>query len=131
MVVDKSIRDFVKKLLDYSIENGEVSAAKVKEVVKELTANPPRKIKAILTVYKKYIAREIAQHTATIEHGGPINQQAIDSVKAHLEKVAQRSIQVKTIENPDLLAGIRVTLGDDVFEDSAAFRLRPLAESNQ
>ena len=50
MVVDKSIRDFVKKLLDYSIENGEVSAAKVKEVVKELAANPPRKIKAILTV---------------------------------------------------------------------------------
>ena len=130
MFVDKHIRNFAKKLLEHSIVNGEVSTAKVKEVVNALTANPPRKLKAILTVYKKYIAREIAQYTATIEHGGPINQQAIDSVKTYLEKVADRTIQVETVENPDLLAGIRVTLGDDVFEDSAAFRLRPLAESN-
>lgn len=130
MAVDKQVRDFAKKLLDYSIENGEVSAAKVKDVVSALADNPPRKIKSILTLYKKYIDREIARYTATIEHGGPINQEAIDAVKAHLEKIAERTIQVQTVENPDLLAGIRVTLGDDVYEDSAAFRLRPLAESN-
>ncbi|SVE13029.1 uncharacterized protein METZ01_LOCUS465883, partial [marine metagenome] len=38
-------------------------------------------------------------------------------------------IEVELRENQDLLVGIRVKVGDDVYEDSAATRLRPLVRA--
>jgi F0F1-type ATP synthase delta subunit len=129
MFIDKQIRNLAKKLLEFSIVDGEVSSEKVREVLNALSANPPRKLKTILFVYKKYISREISKYTATLEHAGPISEQAKQSVKVFLEKDTNRNIHIQTVDNPDLLAGIRVSIGDDVYEDSAAFRLKPLAET--
>ena len=128
MAADKQTRDFAKKLVELSMNNGEVSASNVKEVLHALSDQSPRKLKALLACYQKLIEREIAKYTAQVEHAGPISQDALDSIKSLLEENSGRKISIQTRENPDLLAGIRISLGDDVYEDSAAFRLRPLAE---
>ncbi len=128
MAADKQTRDLAKKLVMFSMDNGEISADKVKEVLGALSAQPPRKLKKLLVCYQKLIEREIDKYTAQVEHAGPLSQDALDAVKSFLEENSGRKISIQTQENPDLLAGIRVSLGDDVYEDSAAFRLRPLAE---
>ena len=128
MAADKQTSDFAKKLVVFSMDNGEVSEDKVKEVLRALSAHPPRKLKALLACYQKLIEREIAKYTAQVEHAGPLSKDALDTVKSFLEENSGRKITINAKENPDLLAGIRVSLGDDVYEDSAAFRLRPLAE---
>tara|TARA_A100001037_G_C15078799_1_gene603155 strand:+ start:624 stop:1019 length:396 start_codon:yes stop_codon:yes gene_type:complete len=129
MAADKQLRDLAKKLVDLSLEDGEVSASRVGEVLQSLSANPPRNYKPLLRLYQRYIGREIASYTARIEHAGPISDSITGSIQAFLEKETGRKIQVQSRENPDLVAGLRVTLGDDIYEDSAAFRLKPLAES--
>lgn len=129
MAADKQLRNLAKKLVEFSLENGDVSVGRVGEVLQSLSANPPRNLKALLRIYQRLIAREIASYTARVEHAGPIGESVTNSILAFLEKETGRSIHVQTHENPDLVAGLRVTLGDDIYEDSAAFRLKPLAES--
>jgi F-type H+-transporting ATPase subunit delta len=101
----------------------------VGEVLRVLAANPPRNYKSILRLFKKYVDREIASYTAIVEHAGPLSKNIINSVKKFLEKDIGRSIDVQTQEKPELIAGLRVTIGDDVYEDSLDFRLSPLAET--
>ena len=129
MAADKQLRDLAKKLVELSIQNGEVSTSRVGEVLQSLAAGPPRNHKPLLRLFQKYVTREIASDTADVEHAGPISEKITRSVKEFLEKEAGRSIQVQTRHCPELIAGLRVTLGDDVYEDSAAFRLKPLTES--
>ena len=129
MAADKQLSDFAKRLVEISLENGEVSASRVGEVLQSLSDNPPRNYKPLLRLYLRHIQREIASYTASIEHAGPISDAVTSSIQGFLEKQSGRKIHVQAKENPDLVAGLRVTLGDDIYEDSAAFRLKPLAES--
>ena len=129
MAYDKQLRDFAKRLVEFSLDKGEVSSSRVGEILQTLSSNPPRNYKPLLRLYLRYIQREIASYTARIEHAGPINESITNSIQSFLEKDSGRKINIKASENNELVAGLRVTLGDDIYEDSAAFRLKPLTES--
>ena len=129
MADEKQMCDLAKRLVEISLQDGEVSGNRVGEVLRTLAANPPRNYKPTLRLFKNYVDREIASYTAIVEHAGPLSKNIINSVKKFLEKDIGRSIDVQTQENPELIAGLRVTIGDDVYEDSLDFRLSPLAET--
>jgi F0F1-type ATP synthase delta subunit len=129
MADEKQLCDLAKSLVEISLQGDEVSADRVGGVLRALAANPPRNYKPILRLFKKYVEREIASYTAIVEHAGPLSNNIINSVKKFLEKDIGRSINVQTQEAPELIAGLRVTIGDDVYEDSLDFRLSPLAET--
>ncbi len=129
MAYDKQLRDFAKRLVEFSLDKREVSSSRVGEILQTLSSNPPRNYKPLLRLYLRYIQREIASYTARIEHAGPINESITNSIQSFLEKDSGRKINIKASENNELVAGLRVTLGDDIYEDSAAFRLKPLKES--
>ena len=76
-----------------------------------------------------HIRQELAKGVAVVEYAGKPRTEAIETLRQELAKEYGRSIEVELCENPDLLVGIRVTVGDDVYEDSAATRLRPLARA--
>lgn len=130
MAADKQTRELAKKLAAISLEDGQVSEKRVGEVLKTLGNKPPRNYKSLLSLYKKYVEWEIAKYTAQVEHAGPISDNTLSTIKDFLSKDTGLDVQVQPAENNELLAGIRVTLGDDVYEDSAEFRLRPLVASH-
>ena len=129
MAVEQQLRDLAKRLVEVSLENGEVSADKVREVLQSLAANPPRKYKILLRLYQREIEKEISKYTARVEHAGPISESAIAVIQGSLENAYGRAVRMETNESPGLIAGLRVSLGDDVYEDSVDFRLTPLAEN--
>ena len=85
MAADKQLRDLAKKLVEISIQNGEVSTSRVGEVLQSLAAGPPRNHKPLLRLFQKYVTREIASYTADVEHAGPISEKITRSVKEFLE----------------------------------------------
>jgi F-type H+-transporting ATPase subunit delta len=130
MAAKKQTRELAQKLVAISLDDGQVSAQRVGEVLKALGKNPPRNLKALLGLYKKFILREIAKYTARVEHAGPLTDAALSTIQSFLESELGRKILLEAKPNEDLLAGIRITVGDDVYEDSAEFRLRPLVASH-
>ena len=130
MTTSSRIRELANKLVQLSLdEEGRVVEEKIHEVLESLRANPPREHKQLLLAYMQRIKRELAKGVAVVEHAGRPAAEAIESLKQELSRQYGRSIEVELRENPDLLVGIRVRVGDDVYEDSAATRLRPLVRA--
>ncbi|MDR1595736.1 MAG: F0F1 ATP synthase subunit delta [Puniceicoccales bacterium] len=73
-------------------------------------------LKAYLTALEKFVART----TLKIEHCGSISPNGVALVKAHFEKLFGRTLSLRTEVCPQLIAGIRISIGDLVIENSIA-----------
>lgn len=127
--MSKPARILAKKLLALSFDNGRVSDEKVTAVLQVLRDNPPRNYKTVLESYMAKIRSELRKENARIDFAGSLDEAAITQIKDNLCKYYNRDIQVTVNENPELLAGLRISVADDVWDSSVAGRLQQLAQS--
>lgn len=126
---DSTLKKFAKKLAELSLEDGLVSAEKVDAVLQTLRQHPPRKPKAVLKHYLYYIKQAANRSRAVVEYAGAIDDASIAAIESHLSHNYNRTITTTTVENADLIAGFRISIGDDIFDASVAGRLNNLAKS--
>ena len=126
---DTTLKQFAKKLAELSLENGIVSAEKVEGVLQALKKNSPRKPKTVLKHYLYYIKHAINRSRAVIEYAGRVDESAITAIRSQLSSTYNRPITTNTVENNSLIAGIRVSIGDDIYDASVAGRLANLEKS--
>ncbi len=125
--VPAQIRAYAKQLVQLSLDGGAVSAERVAGVLEYLEKNPPARPQLVLAAYRKLIAAELAKSEARVEHAGPVSPAALSAIAGALGKRYGRAVTATATPNPKLLAGLRVRIGDDVFESSAAGQLAALA----
>ena len=114
-----------RKLADLSMEDGVPSSARVDAVLAFLGRRPLSERRAILGAYLRIMRREEALRTLTIERAGPLSEMskgALVSGMAH-----GRSLNVVERENAALIGGLKVRLGDDVYDASLKGVLERLA----
>ncbi len=87
---------------------------------------PPQSIPG-LRAYRRRVAAELARGRALIEHAGPVSDKMVQEIAANLAARYGRPIAADARANPALLAGLRVRVGDDVYEVSVAGQLAALA----
>ncbi len=127
MSASKQVRATAKLLLKLSLENGQLSEPKVRDVLAWFDEKPPAHAGAVLREYHHLAVREYNRTRAKIEFAGSLPDGAIPSIIAELSKIYSRPVSATTIANPALIAGVRVSIGDDVFERSVANQLETLA----
>jgi F-type H+-transporting ATPase subunit delta len=126
---EATLKKFAKKLADLSLVDGLVSSEKVEAVLQTLRQHPPRKPKTVLKYYLYYIKNAVNRSRAIIEYAGQIDQSAITAIENNLTQNYNRPITTTTVENESLIAGFRISIGDDIFDASVAGRLNNLAKS--
>ena len=127
---DKKITQFAKKLVALSKdENGVVTEAKVGEVLDGLKQVSHRHELATLKSFLTYLRREVALQTAVVSTPGALSDEALKQIEANFSKVYGRPISAQTKEDASLIAGVRIRVGDDVYDASVAGRLERLAEN--
>ncbi len=120
-------KEFAKKLVAIALdESGRVSAERVGDILEALRQDPPRQHRAVLKQFLVYLRRELAKSQARVEYAGDITETALKEIEENLSKHYDRKVDVVTWENPDLIAGFRVSIGDDVYDSSIAGRLHSL-----
>jgi F-type H+-transporting ATPase subunit delta len=125
--VPAKIRAHAKQLLQLSLdEAGVVSAERVGGVLEYLEKNPPARLALLLGAYRKLVANELAKGEARVEHAGPVAPAALAAIAAALARRYGRPVSTTATPNPRLLAGLRVRIGDDVYESSVAGQLAAL-----
>jgi F-type H+-transporting ATPase subunit delta len=92
-------------------------------VEKHRPANPI----AVLRAYQRLVAAEIARGQALIEHAGPISDSTVAAIAQAMTRHYGRPISASGRKNPELIAGMRIRVGDDVYESSVAGQLAALA----
>lgn len=123
------ITQFAKKLVELSKEGGVVTEAKVGEVLATIKKTELRHKRLILKSYLRLIERELAQQTAVVATSGALSAEALAAIESNFTQVYGRPIQAETTEDASLIAGVRVRVGDDVYDASVAGRLKRLADA--
>ena len=124
---DTKITQFAKKLVELSKEDGVVTKVKVNEVLNALKQVQYRHHLAILKIFLNYIRREIALQTAIVSTPTALGEQSLKALEAYFTKLRGRPISAVTQPDTSLIAGVRVRVGDDVYDASVAGRLQRLA----
>jgi len=123
----KQSQQFARQLFRLSIEGGQISAERVAGVLAHLAQHPPRQPLAVLRHYHRLVAGQLARNRALVEHGGPVDDGLLRAIEAAFTRKYQRPVAATARPNPDLIAGLRVRVGDDVYEASVAGQLAVLS----
>lgn len=123
----KQVQELARQFLRMSVVHGAISAERVGGVLAYIEKHRPPNALAVLRAYRRIVAAEIARGQAVIEHAGPITPAAVASIAAGMTQRYGRAVVGVAKRNDALLAGVRVRVGDDVYESSVAGQLATLA----
>ena len=123
----KQITQLAQKLFKLSFVDGRFSEEHVAGVLAYVEKNLTSKPLAVLSAYSRLVAVEVAKGQAVVEHSGPVSEGALLSIASGMTARYQRPVVTSAKPNPKLLAGLRIRVGDDVYEASAAGQLAALS----
>ena len=126
---DQKITKLAKKLLELSKDNGVVTESKVAEVLAGFQQVQHRRHLTVLKTFLNYLRREVALQTAVVSAPTGLSEDAIKAIEVQFSKLYNRPVNAVTQPDTSLIAGVRVRVGDDVYDASVAGRLQRLAES--
>ena len=129
MAANKKAQQLARQLFKLSLVDGRVSAERVTGVLGYIEKLQPAHPLAVLKAYHRFVATELAKSQAVVEHAGAVSDSVLQSIAASMTKKYGRAITASTLANPKLLAGLRVRVGDDVYESSVSGQLGALAAS--
>ena len=128
MRTTKEARKTSRQLLKLSFTDGKLDEHKVNQVVQSVLTEKPRHFGEVLKDYQRLLRLEVAKHHAVVESATALNTNLSDLLVTKLKARYgdDLTIEFKTIST--LLGGLRVKLGDDVWDGSVRNRLRTLQE---
>lgn len=129
MRANKKTKALAKQLFKLSLVNGAVSADQVAGVLGYIEKNVPRHALALLQLYHRAIATELAKSNALVEHAGPISDGTLKLIESALTRKYKRPVAATARPNAKLLAGLRVRIGSDVYESSVSGQLAALSSA--
>ena len=129
MRADKKTKALAKQLFKLSLVHGTVSAEQVTGVLGYIEKNVPRHALALLQLYHRAIATELAKSHAVVEHAGPIHDGTLPLIEGAMTRKYQRPVSATARPNAKLLAGLRIRIGSDVYESSVSGQLAALSSA--
>ena len=128
---DKNLQKVTARLTELSRgADGNIDAARVKTVLSELPkAFPSAQLRPILEAFYAAVARELRFSEARIKYAGTLATGTANAIAAHFSEIYNRPIVPVATENAALLGGLRVQVGDDVYDASLAGTLARLRAS--
>jgi F-type H+-transporting ATPase subunit delta len=78
-------------------------------------------------MYRRLVVRQLARNQALVSHAGVLGADVLRTIEAAFSRKYQRPVAATARPDPSLLAGLRIRIGDDVYESSIASQLAALA----
>lgn len=126
----RKTKKIAKALLRHSLDyEGRVDAEKVRDILDSFRDEPLPDYRTILKQYLVEVRRLLNSYQGVLEIAGPSQNDLPESLATRLDASLGKKLTLVTMENPDLIAGFRLRVGDDVYEDSIAQRLGNLRKS--
>ena len=125
----KQSRRFAKQLFKNCQVNGRLDADRTQKSVQLLIEQKPRGYFGILQHFHRLVKLDEASRTARVESAVALGQVQQQDIQDSLNQLKGGNVTVEFSENPRLIGGMRVKIGDDVFDGSVKTRLTGLSES--
>jgi F-type H+-transporting ATPase subunit delta len=124
----KDARKVSRQLFRHSFTSGRLDEEKVSHLVQTVLATKPRRYFDVLKDYQRLIHLEVEKRHAVIESATPLNRTFGDQIVANLKSRYDEDLTTEFRTNPELLGGLRIKIGNDVWDGSIKNRLGQLQE---
>ena len=128
MKINKEIRRPSREMVRASFTDGQLDSGKIASLVESLIAKRPRNYIGILQNYKQLLRLEIEKRHARIESATELSAETNSRILQNLKKKYGRDLTTEFVVNRELLAGMRIRVGSDVWDGSVRHRLESLRQ---
>ena len=125
----KQSRRDAKQLFQACQVNGALEEARVRQAVALLIEKKPRGYFGTVQEFQRLVKLDVNSRSARVESAVALSEAQQQEVRASLGRLKGADVEVEFAEDADLIGGMRVKLGDDVYDGSVKTRLSRLAES--
>src|SRR5262245_57865271 len=129
MKISKQERREGKQLFRSCLNNGLLDEDKVRRSVQAVLSQKPRGYLAILTHFHRLVKLDVARRSAHIESAAPLTPEQQSAVRDALSRKYGSGLNMAFGQSPQLIGGLRIMVGSDVYDSSVRGRLERLRES--
>jgi len=126
--ISKDIRQLSRTLVHDSYVNGGLNRDKINSIVRTIIEEKPRNYIQLLKNYQRLLRLEVEKRRATIESATELDPEAGRQIVVGLEQKYGPGLATEYVINPALLGGVRVRVGNDVWDSSVRNRLERLQQ---
>ena len=126
MKINKEIRQLSRKMLRASFTDGQLDPGRVASLVDSLIAQKPRNYIGVLKNYRRLLRLELEKRQATIETASEVDPTIRSEIMANLKTKYGNDLATEFHVDPQLLGGMRIRVGSDVWDGSVRNRLERL-----
>jgi len=128
MKVNKEIRQISREMLRASFTDGQLDSGRIASVVDSVIARKPRNYVDILKNYRRLLRLELEKRSARIETASEVDPGVKTEIVASLRKKYGGGLTTEFLVNPQLLGGMRIRVGSDVWDGTVRNRLERLQQ---
>ncbi|QSR87992.1 F0F1 ATP synthase subunit delta [Methylacidiphilum caldifontis] len=128
MKISREAKRQAKVLFKLCQKNGSIDTIKLKEVINRLLEEKPRRYLEVLERLRQLVTHEVAKNTYVVQSPIELPDQG-KTVFEKLEKIFGPALEKKYQICPELIGGIRIQVGSDVWDGSIAYKLKNLEAS--
>jgi F-type H+-transporting ATPase subunit delta len=125
----KPARRDAKRLIQACRVAGLLDDAKVRQVVQQVVASKPRGYVAILSHFQRLVKLDQDRRTARVESAVPLAEPQQAAIRSNLIRRYGAGLIFDFVQKTELIGGLRVQIGSDVFDGSVQARLAELETS--
>lgn len=125
MKIHKEAQRTARQLIRITTREGGVNEDAARKIVAKIIKEKPRHYVDILSAYQRLLRLEVQKRHAVIESAVEIDGNERRSITTRLKK-QHGDITTDYVVNPDLVGGLRITLGSNVWDGSVKARLDAL-----
>lgn len=116
MKISKQARRDAKTLFRACLQDGLLQEDRVKKTVDAVVKDKPRGYIGILNHFLRLVKTDIQNRSARVESAAALDDNTKQSIQQHLSEKYGNALMVSFNVNPDLIGGLRVQVGSDVYE---------------
>ena len=128
MKINKEIRRLSRELLRASIIDGQLDPGKIASLIDSLIDRKPRNYIDVLKNYRRLLRLELEKRSARIETASEVESSIGSEILANLKKKYGNDMTTEFVVDPQLLGGMRIRVGSDVWDGTVRGRLERLQQ---
>ena len=129
MKISREAATTARRAFRMCVEGDRAVDDKLRRVFKKVAESKPRGWQAILHELKRLIRLETERRQVLVESANPLDETSQSRVKSSLSRQYGDDLTFEFKVTPELLGGMRVRVGNDVWDGSVKSRLDRLSNS--
>jgi F-type H+-transporting ATPase subunit delta len=128
MKISREIRQLSREMLRASFTDGQLDGRKIAALVDSIIAKKPRHYIDVLKNYRRLLRLEFEKRQARVESATEVDSATSSELVTNLKKKYGSDLTTEFVVNPDLLGGMRIRVGSDVWDGTVRNRLEHLQQ---